>query len=157
MISSIIAFAIASEWKNLDRKFDRKSNRIGLIDVEKLKVIQSPPFELEHCELELAIRELSIYEGVVDAVLTCCRPRSLSFRSDFSNFASEEWSHAVKFTCSKLLQQEDQGQTNIHFLLSSSSKAEKNISDLNSLLAALPRDPLGQMITFIKEEGLLFQ
>nr|GEV10247.1 hypothetical protein [Tanacetum cinerariifolium] len=67
--------------------------------------------------------------------------------SDFSKFASEEWSHVVK-----LLQQEDQGQTNIHFLLSSSSKAENNFSDLNSLLAALPRDPLGRMITFIKEE-----
>lgn len=59
-------------------------------------MIQLPPFEFEHCELELAIRELSIYEGVVDAVLTCCRPRSLSLRSDFSNFGSEEWSRVVK-------------------------------------------------------------
>ncbi|GKE76251.1 hypothetical protein Tco_1542371, partial [Tanacetum coccineum] len=54
----------------------------------------------------------------------------------------------------KLLQQEDQGQTNIIFVLSSKSNGKKHFKDLNSLLSALPRVRL-QTITFLKEEGTL--
>lgn len=59
-----------------------------------------------------------------------------------------------QFTYEMLLQQEDEGQTNIQIVLSSSSKPKKHFSNLNSLLKALPRDDqLTQTITFIKEEA----
>ena len=49
--------------------------------------MQSPAYELEHVELLLVhtdyyiltnIRESSVYVDLVDAVLWCCRPRSLT-------------------------------------------------------------------------------
>ncbi|GJZ78311.1 F-box domain containing protein [Tanacetum coccineum] len=53
-------------------------------DVEKLKVIQQPPHELEHVEFihTLRIHEVSVYATVLDAVLWCCRPRSLTLQVD---------------------------------------------------------------------------
>ena len=60
-------------------------------------MIQSPPNELEHIELELInIFELSDYEAVVDAVLWCCRPRSLNITSLFHTIDSEERNQVVK-------------------------------------------------------------
>nr|GFB95412.1 F-box domain, leucine-rich repeat domain, L domain-like protein [Tanacetum cinerariifolium] len=55
-----------------------------VIDVEKLKVIQSPPRELEHDELinPFNICEVSVYATVLDAVLWYCRPRSLTLEVD---------------------------------------------------------------------------
>lgn len=123
------------------------------IDVEQLKLIQSTPYELEHVELQLkTIKELSVYVDVMDALLWCCRTRSLTLTSDFCSIDFEERSHLVKFAYEKLLQQEDQGETNIKFVLSSPFDGKNHFSDLNSLLTALPLNRL-QTITFIKEEG----
>lgn len=58
---------------------------------------------------------------------------------------------SLQYTYEKLLQQEDEGQTNIYF-----SKDEQHFSDLNSLLKALSLDQSSGKITFIKEEGTLF-
>ncbi|GJX96945.1 hypothetical protein Tco_0352743, partial [Tanacetum coccineum] len=51
-----------------------------LIDVEELKLIQSPPYELEHVELKHLsfIRKLPVYLSLVDVVLWSFRPRSLT-------------------------------------------------------------------------------
>ncbi|PWA69255.1 F-box domain, Leucine-rich repeat domain, L domain-like protein [Artemisia annua] len=57
------------------------------------------------------------------------------------------------YTYEKLLQQEDEGQTNIKFSLIYFCKDdEQHFSDLNSLLKALSLDQLSCKITFIKEE-----
>ncbi|KAI3704481.1 hypothetical protein L1987_74702 [Smallanthus sonchifolius] len=56
----------------------------------------------------------------------------------------------VKFTYGKLLQQEDEGHTNIRIVSPSSSKARKQFMDLKSLSMALPRER--KTISFIKEE-----
>ncbi|PWA41227.1 F-box domain, Leucine-rich repeat domain, L domain-like protein [Artemisia annua] len=127
--------------------------RVDFSGVEELKMIQSPPNELEHIELKLMnIYKLSDYETVLDAVLWCCCPRSLSLKSLFHIiYYSEEWNQVVKYTYEKLLQQEDDGQINIRMVLCS-SKAEKHFSDLNSLLTALPCVEQEHVITFIKEE-----
>lgn len=61
----------------------------------------------------------------------------------------------LQFTYLKLLEQEDERQTNTYLVMSSSSIAEKRFIDLFELLAELPRDRLDQTITFIKEEGML--
>ncbi|GKB80961.1 F-box domain containing protein, partial [Tanacetum coccineum] len=124
-----------------------------LIDVEELKVIQPLPFKLGHVELETNnIQELSVYLAVVDAILWCCCPRSLTLKSSFGCANFEEWSHSVKFICEKLLQQEDQGRTNIEIVLSSSSQDKKHFSDFNSLLTASPHLKRGGTITFVKKE-----
>ncbi|GJS04797.1 F-box domain containing protein [Tanacetum coccineum] len=57
----------------------------------------------------------------------------------------------LKYTYEKLLQQEDEGQTNINFVLLSSSKDKQRFSDLNSLLKALSLNQSSYEITFIKE------
>lgn len=60
-------------------------------------MIHLPPYELEHVELELDIdKELSAYVAIVDAVLWCCRPQSLSIISNFHSIDFEERSHVVK-------------------------------------------------------------
>ncbi|PWA75585.1 F-box domain, Leucine-rich repeat domain, L domain-like protein [Artemisia annua] len=124
---------------------------IASTDVGELMRIQSSPYELEH--VELYIKGLSIHETVVDAVLWCCRPLSLTLDASFACTNIEEWSHIVNFTHEKLLQQEDEGKTNIQIVLSSPSfKVKKHFSDLNSFLTASPRDLQGETITFIKEE-----
>ncbi|GKC07970.1 hypothetical protein Tco_0999580 [Tanacetum coccineum] len=124
-----------------------------LFNAEELKLIQGQPFELDHVDLKPdIIKELSIYLAIVDGVLWCCRPRSLTLESNFPSINFEEWSHIVKFTYEKLIQQEDPGHTNIQFVMSSSSEAKKHFGDLTSLLAALPHDGLRQTITVIKEE-----
>ncbi|GKB92356.1 F-box domain containing protein [Tanacetum coccineum] len=128
--------------------------------VEELRMIQSLPLELDHVDLEPDIirprsRSLTLgsaYLAVVDGVLWCCRPRSLTLESGFSSIHFEEWSYIVNFTYEKLLIQEDQGQTNVRIVTSSSSNAKEHFSDLTSLLMALPRDGLRPIITFIKEQ-----
>ncbi|GJV95773.1 mitochondrial inner membrane protein OXA1-like protein [Tanacetum coccineum] len=47
---------------------------------KELKLIQSPPYELEHVEIvnKFNISELSVHVAAVDVVLWCCRPRSLT-------------------------------------------------------------------------------
>ncbi|XP_071707698.1 F-box/LRR-repeat protein 13-like isoform X2 [Rutidosis leptorrhynchoides] len=150
---------IGSLWFQQLREFLDKNNGFkvlklhisaSFVDVAELKRIQTPPYELEHIVLELdTIKELSVYTAVVDAVLWCFCPRSLSLTSKFSFINFAERNHVVKFTYDKLLQQE-QGQTNIQIVLSSTSKEEKHMSNLTSLLKALPSDQLTQTITFFK-------
>lgn len=129
----------------LDKKNGFKALELQIVadffNVEIPKVIQSPQYELEHVELQLtSIRGLSAIKAVVDAVLWCCCPRSLNLTSLFHNIVSRERNQAVKFTYEKLLQQEDEGQIIIRMLSSSSSKAEKHFSDLNSLWHCLELD-----------------
>ncbi|GKD01441.1 hypothetical protein Tco_1171715, partial [Tanacetum coccineum] len=118
----------------------------------KSEVIQWPPIEFEHVELEAEWFEYkSMYELVVDSLLWCCRPQSLTLIIDFSLLKFEEWESVVKHTHKKLLEQEDQAHTNIQFVMSSSSSKDKmNFSDLSTLLKALPRNESKQRITFIK-------
>ncbi|GJU37667.1 F-box domain containing protein [Tanacetum coccineum] len=121
-----------------------------LIHVEELKMIQSPPYKLEHVELKYMglIRESLVYVALVDAVLWCCRPRSLTLELDFCI----DTRLIAKYTYKKLLQHEDEGQTNIKFVLKSDYKCEQPFSDLNSLLKALSLRQFRGKITFIKEE-----
>ncbi|GKA08728.1 F-box domain containing protein [Tanacetum coccineum] len=116
-----------------------------LIDVEELKLIHSPPYELEHVELNFE-RETPVYVALVDAVLWCCRPRSLTLQLEY--FTEKV---VVEYTYEKLLQQEDEGQTNIKFVLKSNYECEEPFSDLNSLLKALSIPQFRGKITFIKE------
>ncbi|GJZ30069.1 F-box domain containing protein [Tanacetum coccineum] len=74
---------------------------------------------------------------ISDSPFAVKRPRSLTLESGFSSIHFEEWGYIVKFTYEKLLIQEDQGQTNIRIVTSSSSNAKKHFSDLTSLLTAL--------------------
>ena len=51
----------------------------GSIDVEELKGIKSPPYVLEHVELAVSpIRLSSFCPPILDAVLWCCQPQSLT-------------------------------------------------------------------------------
>ncbi|KAM0056185.1 putative leucine-rich repeat domain superfamily, F-box-like domain superfamily [Helianthus debilis subsp. tardiflorus] len=112
-------------------------------ELEKLKEIKLPPYELELVELQLETHEESqAHIAFVDAVLWCCRPRTLTLRSFSPLTALEEHSDVVKFTYKKLLAQEDQGHTNIQIVSPSFS----------SLLMALPH--VGKAISFIKEKVL---
>ncbi|KAK1440454.1 hypothetical protein QVD17_06281 [Tagetes erecta] len=119
-----------------------------LTELEKLKAIELPPYELEHLELQLD--ELSAHVAFVDALLWCCRPRSLALRSFFNLPAFEKQSNVIKFTYKKLLEQEDEGHTRIQIVWSSSSEAQKQLRDLKSLSMATPRG--GNTVTFLKEE-----
>ncbi|GJW33707.1 hypothetical protein Tco_0053739, partial [Tanacetum coccineum] len=121
-----------------------------LIHVEELKMIQSPPYKLEHVELKhlSVIRESPVNIALVDAVLWCYRPQSLTLQ--LGSFI--DTSHIAKYTYEKLLQQEDEGQTNIQFVLVYFFKdLKQHFSDLNSLLKALSLDQSGCRITFIKD------
>ncbi|MFS7894804.1 hypothetical protein Hanom_Chr00s002103g01691701 [Helianthus anomalus] len=72
-------------------------------ELEKLKAIELPPYELDHVELKLDAREeSSAHVAFVEAVLWCCRPQSLTLRS---SVPFEEQSDVVKFTYKKLLEQ----------------------------------------------------
>ncbi|GJV10700.1 F-box domain containing protein [Tanacetum coccineum] len=135
-----------------------------LIDVEKLKLIQSPPYELEHVELyAFNSSELSSFHvAVVDVVLWCCRPRSLTldlyYYMDTGHVVklSEVLFSSLQYTYEKLLRQENEGQTNIKFVLFTSSKDKQYFSDLNSLLKrlSLNQGKMKRYLTFIKEEGM---
>ncbi|PWA60611.1 F-box domain, Leucine-rich repeat domain, L domain-like protein [Artemisia annua] len=156
--------------KNIGFKELKLSINVRRIEVEELMVIQSPRYELEH--VELYIKELSVYESILDAVLWCCRPHSLTLEANFACTNSLILKNGAilsryiiyllyimllivfvfQFTHEKLLLQEDEGKTNIGILISSSSKVQKHFSDLNSFLTASPRDLQVETITFIKEE-----
>ncbi|PWA73683.1 F-box domain, Leucine-rich repeat domain, L domain-like protein [Artemisia annua] len=145
----------------LDKKIRFKELKLcisafsGHIDVELLKVIQSPPYELDQIDLEWdSIKDLSVHVVVVDAILWCCRPQSLTLGLNFPSTDFEDWIHIVKFTYEKLLQQEDQGRTNIQIVISSSSKSKEHFNNLNALLTSLPHYRQGERVTFIKEEGV---
>lgn len=57
----------------------------------------TPPYELDHVELELRPqKELSVYVGIVDVVLWCCRLQSLTLTSSYPFSNLEEWRHVVK-------------------------------------------------------------
>ncbi|MFS7955100.1 putative F-box domain, leucine-rich repeat domain superfamily, F-box-like domain superfamily [Helianthus anomalus] len=124
------------------------------IVLENLKAIELPPYELEHIELHFEHEESSDYAAFVDAVLWCCRPRSLSLRSSFSLTDFEEQSDLVKYTYRKLLEQEDQSRTIVQIVSPSSSKARKQFWGLMPLLGGSLREE--KAISFIKEEGTLF-
>ncbi|XP_076919859.1 uncharacterized protein LOC143580815 [Bidens hawaiensis] len=118
-------------------------------ELEKLHAIELPPYELEHVVLQLESHEESLaHIAFVDAVLWCCRPRSLTLRS---SFPFEEHSDVVKFTYEKLLQQEDPSHTKIHIVWPSSSRAQRHMMDLKALSMALPHE--GKTVSFIKEEA----
>ncbi|PWA39805.1 F-box domain, Leucine-rich repeat domain, L domain-like protein [Artemisia annua] len=138
--------------KKIGFKELKLSMSAGLIDVEELTVIGLSPYELDHVELELYIEEVPVYESVLGAVLWCCRPESLSLELNSSCTDIDKWSHIIKFTYKKLLQQENQGKINVQIVLTSASKTKKHFSDLNSLLTASPCDQQAETITFIKKE-----
>ncbi|XP_076919867.1 F-box/LRR-repeat protein At4g14103-like [Bidens hawaiensis] len=118
-------------------------------ELEKLHAIELPPYELEHVVLQLESHEESLaHIAFVDAVLWCCRPRSLTLRS---SFPFEEHSDVVKFAYEKLLQQEDPSHTKIRIEWPSSSRAQKHMMELKSLSMALPHE--GETVSFIKEEA----
>ncbi|GKB87272.1 hypothetical protein Tco_0959544, partial [Tanacetum coccineum] len=123
----------------LDKKIRFKELKlhihVGPIESIKSEVIQWPPIVFEHVELEVEWFEYkSMYELVVDSLLWCCRPQSLTLIIDFSLLKFEEWESVVKHTHKKLLEQEDQAHTNIQFVMSSSSSKDKmNFSDLSTL------------------------
>nr|GEV58893.1 ankyrin repeat-containing domain, PGG domain protein [Tanacetum cinerariifolium] len=92
-----------------------------------------------------------------NGIFKVLKPRSLTLEVDQFSDTSD----VVKYTYKKLLQQEDEGQTNIKFVLLSSSEDKQHFSDLYSLLKALSLDQgnskesidqLKSKITFIKEE-----
>ncbi|GJS56447.1 F-box domain containing protein, partial [Tanacetum coccineum] len=117
------------------------------VDFEQLKVIQLPPYELEHVKLaEWQTNELS----VVDGILWCCSPRSLSLTSYFSSISDEERSHILKYICARLLQQEDKGTANIRIEWSFPSK-DRIYYSWKSVMPEIP-DHNKQTLTFIKEE-----
>ncbi|GKA58050.1 F-box domain containing protein [Tanacetum coccineum] len=122
----------------------------NLIDVKELKLIQLTPYKLEHVEITNSVRtsELSFHVAAVDAVLWCCRPRSLTLEL----YHYIDTSHVVKYTYEKLLQQEDEGQTAIKFVLFTSYEDKQHFSDLNSVLKSQQFfDGRKSKITFIKE------
>ncbi|XP_076930476.1 uncharacterized protein LOC143595322 [Bidens hawaiensis] len=106
-------------------------------ELEKLKAVELPPYEVNHVELSLDNHE--DHAAFVDAVLRCCRPQSLTLRSPSPLTDFEEQSGVVKFTYEKLLQQEDEGRTNIQI-----------VSPCSSLLMSLSGE--GRAISFMKEE-----
>ncbi|GKC21253.1 F-box domain containing protein [Tanacetum coccineum] len=113
------------------------------IDVEQPMVTQSPTYGLNHIELNVRLLDnLSVYEALVDAILWCCRPQSLTLISDFSAISFEEQTRVVE-----LLQQEAHGKTNIQFVLSSYKP---------KMIFCLPESvpTTLQRMTFIKEEGV---
>ncbi|GJY93182.1 F-box domain containing protein [Tanacetum coccineum] len=118
------------------------------IDVEQLKAIQSPPYELERVELELEFVPRTSFK-VVGAVLWCFRPRSLTLKSMIPSVDFKRFILLVAYTYLKLLEQEDERQTNTYLVMSSSSIAEKRFIDLFELLKELPRDRLDQTITLL--------
>ncbi|GJT24094.1 hypothetical protein Tco_0894031, partial [Tanacetum coccineum] len=69
----------------------------NFLDAEELKLIQSPPNELEHIQLKVIdICGLSVYEAVVDVVLCCYCPRSLKLTVMFQTIYAEERNQVVK-------------------------------------------------------------
>ncbi|KAM0067845.1 putative leucine-rich repeat domain superfamily [Helianthus debilis subsp. tardiflorus] len=98
-------------------------------ELERLKAIELPPYELEHVELQLESHEESLaHIAFVEAILWCCRPRSLALRSSSPLTYSDD---VVKFTYQKLLEQE-------------------HSRDIKSLSIALTSE--GKAVTFIKEK-----
>ncbi|PWA39808.1 F-box domain, Leucine-rich repeat domain, L domain-like protein [Artemisia annua] len=79
----------------LDKKIGFKELKlnimVGTIDIDELKVSMLAPYELEHVELDPDdIDTLSEYVDVVDALLWCCRPWSLTLGSHpFLNLEKE--------------------------------------------------------------------
>ncbi|KAI7756804.1 hypothetical protein M8C21_014475 [Ambrosia artemisiifolia] len=146
--------SIDAQWFQKLRRFLNKKNGFKVLNLyiqaiysqnfmvlEKLKAVEAPPYELEHVELQLETHaEPLAHIAFVDAVLWCCRPRSLTFRSSSPLTDFQEQNDVVKFTYEKLLQQEEQGHTNIQIITPSSS-----------FLMALSGE--GKAISFIKEEG----
>ncbi|XP_076948577.1 F-box/FBD/LRR-repeat protein At5g44980-like [Bidens hawaiensis] len=84
------------------------------IQILKPKAYELPPYELEHVKIQLYAHEESpAHVAFVDAVLWCCRPRSLTLGASFPLIDFGEQTDVVKFTYEKLLQQEDQAHTSI--------------------------------------------
>ncbi|GJS56449.1 F-box domain containing protein [Tanacetum coccineum] len=132
---SLILFSYANEKNFLNPYFNR------------LKVTRLQPYELEHVELKLCVEKALT---VLDGLLWCCCPRSLSLTSNFSFMSDKKRGHFLKFISGKLLQKEDQGTTNIRIEWSFPSESNIYFS-WNSMLPELP-DRYKQTLTFIKEE-----
>ncbi|KAI7734670.1 hypothetical protein M8C21_009088 [Ambrosia artemisiifolia] len=116
---------------------------------ENFKVIELPPYELEHIELHFEDEESSDHAAFVEAVLCCFCPQSLTLRSSFRLTDFEEQSSLVMFTYKKLLEQENQGHTNIQIVSPHSPKAQKQFKGL--MLLAVPSLYEERAISFIKE------
>ncbi|PWA54420.1 F-box domain, Leucine-rich repeat domain, L domain-like protein [Artemisia annua] len=152
---------VDSLWFKKLRQFLESANRFKVlkldnsflgkisVDFNQLKVTGLLPYELEHVELKLFQEKVLT---VLDGILWCCRPRSLSLTSNFSFMSDKKRSHFLKFISAKLLQQEDKGQTNIQIEWSFPSNAETYFS-WNSMMPELPDHNKLQTLTFIKEEG----
>ncbi|GJY97569.1 F-box domain containing protein [Tanacetum coccineum] len=148
-------------FKNLRRFLDKKIKFRELKlkicdhidDFEELKLIQSAPYELEHVDLDrVMIQEVPAYLALVEAILWCSllfigillKPPhmmitiSLALHSISCHNKVDNSLLLSQFTSEKLLQQEDEGKINIRLEMCWSSKAKKQFSDINSLLAALP-------------------
>nr|GEZ50172.1 hypothetical protein [Tanacetum cinerariifolium] len=103
-----------------------------LINVEQLKRIQSPPYKLEHVELNArsVIWESPVYIALLNVLLWCFWPRSLTTKLGYCINKSDV----------------------VKFMLISYFVPEQKFSDLNSLLKlAVSLDDI-RKITFIKEE-----
>ncbi|GKA60807.1 hypothetical protein Tco_0760214 [Tanacetum coccineum] len=126
------------------------SDDVGILWFQKLRLFfdKKNGFKV----LKLHIRKASI--DVEQLKLIQSRPYELEHVELQIETIKELSVYVDVFAYEKLLQQEDQGQTNIIFVLSSKPNGKKHFKDLNSLLAALPRVRL-QTITFLKEEGTL--
>nr|XP_043638518.1 uncharacterized protein LOC122609554 [Erigeron canadensis] len=120
------------------------------INVNELMGINSPPYELKH--LHVAFYDLQDFEDVVDALLWCCRPLSLTLRLEaHCMWLKNQRLHRLKHPYEKLLKQEDRGLFDIRFVLTHVSEAKQHFTDLNSLVEAIHRDEHPSTITFIKE------
>ncbi|GKB08513.1 F-box domain containing protein [Tanacetum coccineum] len=126
------------------------NNLFGMLSVnsELLKGTQLPPYELEHLELKMPIRHML---PVLDGLLWCFRPRSLSLTSGFSGISDAERTHFLKCISKRLIQQ-DQGPTNIRIEWSIPSKAKIYFS-WSSMYTTLTFHEMTQTVTFKKEEG----
>ncbi|PWA92976.1 F-box domain, Leucine-rich repeat domain, L domain-like protein [Artemisia annua] len=144
-------------WLLKLRQFLEKANRFKIlrlinlhgrfsVDFELLKGTQLPPYELEHVELKMPIRDML---PVLDGLLWCFRPRSLSLTSIFSEMNDEEQSHFLKFISEKLIRQEDQGPTNIRIEWFFLPKPDRSLAGAHCL-HHYPQSPLKRMKVVIR-------
>nr|XP_043637526.1 putative F-box/LRR-repeat protein At5g02930 [Erigeron canadensis] len=127
--------------------------RIGVneegINAYQLMEIKSQPYDLKHLQVEFC--DLQDFEDVVDALLWCCRPLSLTLRLE-GIWLKNRRLYRLKHPYEKLLKQEDRGQFKIRFVLTQGLEAKQQFTDLNLLAEALHCDTYPNTITFIKEK-----
>ncbi|GKE11281.1 F-box domain containing protein, partial [Tanacetum coccineum] len=119
-----------------------------LVNRRNILAVSSPSLRnfmlYDECDLE----EIDINTPNLRVFSYTNRPRSLSLTSSFSWISDEERSHFLKCISERLIQQEDQGPTNIRIEWSLPSKAKIYFS-WNPMLTA----SCTQTLTFKKQEG----